>query len=155
MATTVRKSLAGWLIAVTMLATISGRAADPPVIEVFKLPDCGCCKAWVKYLQARGFAVKVTDVADNDGKKAVQDRFGVPEQLRGCHTAVIDGYVIEGHVAAEEIRHLLDQRPKWQGLFVKGMPKGSPGMEGGAGEAYDVIAIDQNGKELIYAHHEP
>jgi hypothetical protein len=130
-------------------------AADPPTIEVFKLPDCGCCKAWIKYLQASGFAVKTTDVADVAAKKAVQDRFSVPEHLRSCHTAVIEGYVIEGHVAAEEIQHLLDQRPKWKGLFVKDMPKGAPGMEGGEGEAYDVIAVDENGKESVYAHHGP
>lgn len=143
------------VIALLSLVGLLAQAEDRPLVEVYKLPDCGCCRTWIKYLQSNEFEVKTMDVADSAARKAVQDRFAVPEHLRACHTAVIDGYVIEGHVSVEAIRHLLDQRPPWKGLYVKGMPKGAPGMEGTGGEAYDVIAIEADGRETVIAHHGP
>ncbi len=123
-----------------------------PGIQVFKLPTCGCCRTWVKYLEAAGFPVTVTDTT---GMFAIRDQHGVPPALAGCHTALIDGYLIEGHVSVAEIERLLTERPDIQGLLVPGMPKGSPGMEGPGAERYDVLALGKDGTVSVYASHEP
>jgi hypothetical protein len=113
-------------------------------IEVFKDPNCGCCGGWVEHLRQAGFAVTVVETSD---LVPIKRRLGVPDDLYACHTAVIEDYVIEGHVPAEDIRRLLAERPKAHGakvlgLAVPGMPAGSPGMEGGAPEPYAVILFD-------------
>lgn len=106
-------------------------------ITVHKDPNCGCCVGWVDHLRTNGFTAKVIDTGTIERVKA---RLGVPDNLAACHTAEIDGYVIEGHVPARAIAKLLAERPKIRGLAVPGMPAGSPGM-GGEPEAYDVIAF--------------
>jgi hypothetical protein len=112
-------------------------AAEPaPLVEVWKDPNCGCCGGWVDHLKRSGFRVAVTDTAD---VAAVKTTLGVPGELASCHTAKIDTYVIEGHVPAAAIRRLLAERPPALGLAVPGMPIGSPGMEGGTPQAYDVV----------------
>jgi hypothetical protein len=131
------------------------QGTDLPAIEVFKLPDCTCCKNWIKYLERHGYRVTVTDLADVAARAAKQEQLGVPAHLRACHTAVVAGYVIEGHVAADEIERLLRERPPIKGLYVKGMPKGAPGMAGGEPERYEVIALDAAGNETTFAVHEP
>lgn len=116
-----------------------------PEISIKKDPWCGCCTAWALHLQQAGFVVAVEEIEEME---AVKDNLGVPAKLRSCHTATIDDYVIEGHVPAEAIIALLDQRPQIRGLAVAGMPIGSPGMEGPAGtdpEVYDVMAFDGAG----------
>ncbi|MFL9823848.1 DUF411 domain-containing protein [Rhodoplanes sp. SY1] len=105
-------------------------------VRVHKDPSCGCCTGWARHMEANGFAVTLVDVADLD---AVKSRFGVPDELRTCHTAEVGGYVIEGHVPATAVERLLAERPAATGLAVPGMPIGSPGMEGGAPETYQVI----------------
>jgi hypothetical protein len=115
-----------------------GRAlADArPAFTVWRDPGCGCCGLWVAHLRGNGFAAKVIDTSDMDSIKAER---GVPAELASCHTAEIAGYIIEGHVPARAIRRLLDEKPAGRGLAVPGMPIGSPGMEGGRPEVYDVL----------------
>lgn len=127
-------------------------AADPPVIEVWKTPTCGCCKVWVRHVEAAGYKVKVNELPD---VTPVKQRLKVPPELSSCHTAVVEGYIVEGHVPADDITRLLKQRPKVQGIYVPGMPIGSPGMEGPGGQKYDVLAVDDAGKVSVFATHQP
>lgn len=126
-------------------------SSAPIRITVFKDPNCGCCKSWIEHLRKHGFAVVVRDTSDVSGAK----RAGrVPEQLRSCHTAFVNGYVIEGHVPAPDIQRLLSEKPKAAGLAVPGMPVGSPGMEMGARvESYDVVAFNRDGTTRVFARH--
>jgi hypothetical protein len=125
------------------LPAIRSRAAEEQVITVHKDPNCGCCSGWVRHLQTAGFAVKAIDTADLD---AVKTRLGVPTDLAACHTAQIAGYVIEGHVPAVALRRFLAEKPGATGLAVPGMPIGSPGMEGGTPEPYDVVLFGASGR---------
>lgn len=134
-------------LAVVALAAAAGFAFSAPTITVYKDPDCGCCKAWVAHLRQNGFTTKVNDVRDMAPHKK---RLGVPEPLAGCHTAEVDGYTIEGHVPASEIKRLLRERPRAAGLAVAGMPEGSPGMETGRLDAYDVVLFERTGKATVY-----
>jgi hypothetical protein len=124
-------------------------AKGPPVrMVVYKTPTCGCCRAWVDHVQAAGFAVEVHDMPD---VTPVKNEHGLPEHLASCHTAIVDGYVIEGHVPADVIRRLLSERPQVTGIAVPGMPAGSPGMEMGARkDPYDVIAFARDGKVSVF-----
>ena len=116
-----------------------------PPIHVSKSPTCGCCAGWVDHVRGAGFHVRVTEMAD---LTALKTRLQVPPALASCHTAEVDGYVIEGHVPAGAIRRLLAQRPKAKGLAVPGMPIGSPGMEspGAKNESYEVILFGPSGQ---------
>ncbi len=117
-------------------------------IQVYKTPTCGCCGNWVKHLRANGFEVSVQEVEDTG---VYRRKFGVPEKLLSCHTGLVEGYALEGHVPAAEIQRLLKERPKdAKGLSVPGMPVGSPGMEGGTPQAYSVILFDANGGTKVY-----
>jgi hypothetical protein len=107
-------------------------------ITVTKDPNCGCCTGWIEHLRKQGFAVEVIETADLQPVKA---RLGVPPDLAACHTAQIGRYTIEGHVPAEAIRRLLRETPDAIGLAVPGMPIGSPGMEGGTPEVYEVVLV--------------
>jgi hypothetical protein len=118
-------------------------AADGPVITVHKDPSCGCCSGWVQHLQGAGFVAKVLETRDIDAVKA---RLGVPDDLAACHTAEISGYIVEGHVPAAALKRLLAEKPKAAGLAVSGMPVGSPGMEGGSPEPYDVVLFGPDGR---------
>lgn len=119
-------------------ALARGAAAEGPAMQVHKDPSCGCCDGWVAHLRRAGFRVTIAAGGDIH---AVKDRLGVPEELASCHTGTVAGYTIEGHVPAHAIRRLLAERPAVAGLAVPGMPAGSPGMGGGAPEAYDVVAF--------------
>lgn len=121
-------------------------------VEVWKSASCGCCRAWVKHLQDAGFRVRVTEV---DDVAPVKRQFHVPPRLSSCHTAVVNGYVVEGHVPAADIARMLKEQPKIRGLFVPGMPVGSPGMEGPNGARYEVLALDDAGKVTVFAVHGP
>lgn len=127
-------------------------AADSPTVEVWKTATCGCCRAWVKHLRDAGFNVRVTEL---DDVAPIRRQFKVPPELSSCHTAVVDGYVVEGHVPAADIVRLLKERPKIKGIFVPGMPVGSPGMEGPNGDKYDVLALDDAGTVSVFATHQP
>ena len=127
-------------------------AQSQPTISVLRDPGCGCCLNWVAHLQKAGFKVSIAESPEMD---AVKDRRGVPKAARSCHTGVIDGYVIEGHVPAADIQRLLKDRPAVAGLAVPGMPMGSPGMESSDGrkQSYDVIAFDKFGQTTVFASH--
>jgi len=120
-------------------------------VTVYKSPTCGCCKEWIKHLQANGFSVTAHDVTDVARYKTAN---GVPVTLGSCHTATVGGYVIEGHVPAADVKRLLKERPPVRGLAVPGMPIGSPGMEQGAHkERYDVLTFDKDGKTSVYSRY--
>jgi hypothetical protein len=117
-------------------------------MAVYKDPTCGCCSIWVEHLRKNGFEVTVQDV---ENMAEYKQKFGVPRSLQSCHTGVVDGYTIEGHVPASEILRLLKERPKSRGLAVPGMPLGSPGMEAGsASQAYSVLLFDDKGKTSVF-----
>lgn len=119
----------------------------PPVVTVYKSPTCGCCSKWVDYLKANGFDVKSVDLEDLTEIKAAS---GVPGAVQTCHTAVVAGYVVEGHVPVDALRKLLAEKPKVAGIGVPGMPIGSPGMDGAPAQHYDVVAWDKAGKMSVY-----
>ena len=120
------------------------------MIEVWKEPSCGCCKDWVKHLQANGFQVKTNDTGNSEARA----RLGMPIQYAACHTGEVGGYAIEGHVPAREIRRLLKERPTAVGLSVPGMPRGAPGMDdpayGQQRDRYDVILVHRDGSVRVY-----
>jgi hypothetical protein len=122
-------------------------------VEVWKSATCECCGAWVKHLEANGFAVKV-NAAEPGALDQIKRQAGIGEDLAACHTAKIGGYVIEGHVPAPDIKRLIAERPDGLGLTVPGMPVGSPGMEQGAEtEPYDVLLIKKDGTTEVFERH--
>lgn len=132
------------------IATIAAMPAHAQEITVYKTPSCGCCTKWVDHLAENGFEVTVQSL---DDLSPVKSRLGVPRELQSCHTAEIDGYVIEGHVPAADIERLLEERPDATGIAVPGMPVGSPGMEYGARkDPYDVILFGGD-EQKVYASH--
>lgn len=133
-------------------AAVAMNPADSSLITVYKTPTCGCCALWVDHMRANGFRVAVTDVAQ---LAPVKQTHGVPSDVATCHTGKIGGYFVEGHVPAEDVRRLLRERPDIIGIAVPGMPQGSPGMEGGSVEKYDVIAISRDGSRKVWATHGP
>lgn len=110
--------------------------ASFPTVTVYKDPDCGCCTAWAAHLRREGFVTELVDTRELD---EVKRRFGVPDELASCHTAIIGGLIVEGHVPALALKRFLSEKPDATGLAVPGMPIGSPGMEGGKPEAYEVV----------------
>ena len=131
---------------------VTARAADAPTVEVWKSPTCGCCKAWVKHIEDAGFRVQLHQL---DDVAPIKRQFKVPPELSSCHTAVVDGYVVEGHVPADDIIRMLKEHPAIKGIYAPGMPVGSPGMEGAGGTDYDVLALDAAGKVSVFATHKP
>ena len=124
--------------------------AEAHVLEVYKSPSCGCCGAWVDHMRSAGFQVVVTDITD---LRPIKNKFGVVPELRACHSAVIDGYVIEGHVPSREVMRLLKDRPKAIGLAVPGMPIGSPGMEQGSRrDPFQVILFSSTSRSVFAAY---
>lgn len=138
------------MAAVVLLPIIA--VAELPTIQVYKSATCGCCIRWISHLQEHGFTVTATDVGDMSTVKVEND---VPPRLYSCHTALVDGYVIEGHVPAPDIMLLLAERSEVSGLAVPGMPIGSPGMEGPNPESYKVMSFDDAGTIREFATHQP
>lgn len=130
------------------LSAVMSHGAMASKITVYKSPWCGCCGNWVKHMKANGFSVVTKEVEDMD---RIKKALGVPEPFQSCHTAVTEGYVIEGHVPAQDLTRLLAEKPKARGLAVPGMPSGSPGMEGGEAEKYDVLLFRSDGAAALYA----
>lgn len=148
-----RRDVLHALAAAAALATaLPGRAGPgDPRIDVYKTESCGCCGAWVDHLKAAGFQVTVHNVADTAVERK---RLGMPASFGSCHTASVAGYVVEGHVPAEDIRRLLATRPAAIGLAVPGMPVGSPGMEmGSRRDPYDVLLIDKAARASVFARY--
>ena len=125
-------------------------AAASPLIEVYKNEGCGCCEGWIEHLKANGFAVKAHNVANTSDYR---EKFGIPNQLGSCHTGIVAGYALEGHVPATEIKRLLAERPKAKGLAVPAMPVGSPGMEGPRKDPYDVLLVKADGGFTTCQHY--
>ena len=128
---------------------VSASGAKPIAIKVYKTPTCGCCKGWVQHLRDNGFQVETMDMPD---LSMIKQKYGVTPALQACHTAIVNGYVVEGHVPADVILKMLKEHPAVAGIAVPGMPSGSPGMEGGAKQAYDVLSFDRAGHTKVYAH---
>jgi len=127
-----------------------GQLVAPKPITVYKSPSCGCCSKWVSHLQDNGFDVNAINRNDMN---SVKSEVGIPRQLASCHTAVVGGYLIEGHVPAADIRRLLKERPAVAGLTVPGMPMGSPGMEGARQDAYKVLTFTKEGDSSIFSSY--
>jgi len=144
-----RRTLIHALAALPVLPALSARAAT--AIRVYKNASCDCCTGWVKHLSSAGFAVSVTTTDDTI---AIRKKVGIPDAFGACHTATVEGYAIEGHVPAAEIRRLLALKPQAIGLAVPSMPVGSPGMEfGDRKDPYKVLLIDRQGRDTVFANY--
>jgi hypothetical protein len=139
----------GLALAIAASARPPAAAAGPTTITVYKTPTCGCCAKWVEHMKANGFAPTVHDLPE---LSAIKAKHGIPPDLQSCHTAIVDGYVVEGHVPADVVQKMLKDRPKAAGIAVPGMPMGSPGMEqGGVKDPYDVLTFDAAGRTGVFA----
>lgn len=149
----VLRSAAALLAASTGGPLLAAAPADAGVVEVWKDPSCGCCNDWIMHMREHGFRVVAHDVGNN----AVRARLGLPQQYASCHTALVGGYLVEGHVAAAEVRRLLHERPEALGLAVPGMPVGSPGMDGpvygGRQDKYETLLVLRDGSSRVFKSH--
>jgi hypothetical protein len=136
----------------SMAAQSTRAAGKKPHLVVYKSPTCGCCAKWVDHVTAAGFTSEVTNLPELSLIKA---KHGVPTQLASCHTSLVGGYVIEGHVPAADIRRLLRERPAIVGLAAPGMPAGSPGMDVPGSPPYQVLTFDKQGRTTVFATHTP
>ena len=128
-------------------------ATSKPQIEVWKTASCGCCHDWVTHMEINGFELKIHDVTEA-AKSALRTKLGLADKYGSCHTALIKGYVVEGHVPAVDVQRLLKERPKALGLTVPGMTVGSPGMDGpeykGRKDPYSVLLVQRDGRSTVY-----
>lgn len=151
--TTALPLLGAGVAAITLPRWSQAAAPQGTPVELWKDPSCGCCHDWVTHMEAAGFQFKVHDIG-NTGARA---RLGLPQKLGSCHTALVGGYVIEGHVPAADVRRLLQQKPNALGLAVPGMPVGSPGMDGavygGRRDRYDTVLVLRDGTSRVYQKH--
>lgn len=127
-------------------------AVSLPEMTVYKSPTCGCCGDWITHMEEHGFTIKTIQT---DNMVPIKAENGVPIEMQSCHTAVVDGYVIEGHVPADDVVRLLNERPAVGGLAVPGMPIGSPGMEieGQPAQPFDVVTFDQTGQVAVFSSY--
>jgi hypothetical protein len=133
----------------TVQVSAADRAANAgDTIVVYKTPTCGCCNDWVDHVEDHGFTVVTHDLND---LSMIKQQLGVPAGRISCHTAVVRGYTVEGHVPADLIQRMLAEKPRFRGLTVPGMPMGSPGMEGPWKDDYDVLSFDDRGNVEVYA----
>jgi hypothetical protein len=134
-------------------------AASPeqtlPTVLVYKTATCGCCSGWVEHMRQAGFTVDARDLPSNTELMRVKVDAGVPNQMVTCHTSLVDGYVVEGHVPADQVKRLLAERPEVAGIAVPGMPIGSPGMEGPGARPYQVYSWDRQGGMAVFAEVDP
>ncbi|MBM7335271.1 DUF411 domain-containing protein [Alcanivorax marinus] len=136
------------MIAAGLFLTSTLAAAG--TLEMYKSPSCGCCTAWAEHMRDNGFEVKVHETQN---LQSIKEKAGLKPGMGSCHTAFIDGYAIEGHVPAEDVKRLLEERPDAHGLTVPGMPVGSPGMEmGDRRDAYDVLLYGDDGVRVFATH---
>lgn len=152
-ATNPRRALLAALAALPLAGWATPPAKGKVMVEVWKDPNCGCCKDWVSHLEANGFAVKVNETGNN----AMRAKLGIPQKLGSCHTALVGGYAVEGHVPAADIRKLLKDKPEAIGLTVPGMPVGSPGMDGAIygkrRDPYDVLLVLASGETRVFSSY--
>lgn len=145
-----RRTILGLLMA-SIPAAACARMAKASQLTIYKSPACGCCGAWVDHVKTSGIKAVVREMED---VTPVATKLGVPDQLRSCHTAEINGYFVEGHVPAPDIKKLIAERPAAIGIAAPGMPTGSPGMEvGDRREGFNTMLIDRNGAARLYVRH--
>lgn len=144
--------IAGTLIVVgaILFLIMPSHRENAVAITVYKSPTCNCCNSWVNHLRDAGFVVTAKNSV---AMESIKSSAGIAPALQSCHTALVEGYVIEGHVPANDIRRLLQERPAVTGLTVPGMPMGSPGMEGPYRDAYEVLMFDREGRTQVYASY--
>lgn len=147
MTITKRLLLVGGLIALVSAGPLQAAGEK---VTVYKSPTCGCCEKWVGHMRDNGFEVETIDMAD---LRMVKSMSGVTPPLASCHTAKVGGYVVEGHVPADDIKRLLRERPDVKGLAAPGMPQGSPGMESAHPEHFKVLTFDADGHTQVFAQH--
>lgn len=136
---------------VSIAAVTDAQAANLPKATVYRDPNCTCCGGWIEHLKAKGWNVKNVPTAD---MMAFKQEHGVTDDLASCHTAIIDGYVVEGHVPSDDIKQLLAQKPNISGIAVPGMPVGTPGMEmGNKKDSYAVVAFDGQGQTKVFKQY--
>lgn len=141
------------ILAGAAAAFLPARAAAQPSVEVYKSPSCGCCVAWIDHLSDAGFGTSARDV-DDEAMGKLKARLGIGHEIMSCHTALVGGYFLEGHVPAGDVQRLLAERPRALGLAVPGMPLGAPGMEmGGAMDPYDTFLVKGPGLYQVFASH--
>jgi hypothetical protein len=148
----------------TLLGAVVALTASPaaqqktvlPSVHVYKTPTCGCCSLWVDHMRHAGFTVKAEDVS-HETLQQLKTKFGVPDSANSCHTALLAGYVVEGHIPAVTVKRMLKERPKVVGIAVPGMPVGSPGMEvpGVPARPYDVLSFDKTGATRVFTTIKP
>lgn len=138
----------GLFLVATLLSTAA--LADGSRVTVYKNPTCGCCAQWIDHLRQNGFDVEAVNL---DDLRMIKSMSGIRPEQASCHTAQVDGYVIEGHVPADDVRRLLAERPDARGLAVPGMPMGSPGMDSPNPEHYEVLLIGKDGSTQVFAEH--
>ncbi len=134
---------------VVALGSYAGQLAAQTV-TVYKSPTCGCCTGWINYLRDNNFEVEAYDVQNLD---PIKEQYGVDHHLQSCHTALVDGYVVEGHVPVDDIRRLLKEKPDIKGLTAPGMPPLSPGMASLTPKNYDVLSFDEDGKVEVFSEY--
>jgi hypothetical protein len=149
------KSILYSILVASLLFGVMTYAAATTTVEVYKSPTCGCCAKWVDHMRDHGFTVNTHDV----GNKEIRRKVGLSDSLGSCHTAIINGYVFEGHIPAPDIKRFLRERPKALGLAVPDMPHGSPGMEGSRVDPYSVLMVKERGDTrrdaTIYNRYDP
>ena len=143
----IHKLLLKFILAVSLSGMISYAAATK--IEVYKSPTCKCCAKWVDHMRTNGFTVETRNIGNKEARKHA----GISPSLGSCHTSLVEGYAIEGHVPATDIKRLLKERPRAIGLAAPGMPKGSPGMESSRPKPYNVLLINKEGNISVYSRH--
>jgi hypothetical protein len=147
---TLTVALAIGTVAAAAQAKKAAAAAAAVPIVVYKTPTCGCCAKWVEHMEANGFKATVFNMPDTSTERK---KAGVPAELGSCHTTVVGGYAVEGHVPAADIKRLLREKPAIVGLSAPGMPAGSPGMDVPNSPAYEVVAFDKQGRTTVFATH--
>ncbi len=139
------------LLAMTgVMADEKTKSFDLTKVEVYRSPSCGCCSKWIKHLEENGFVVDDFVTEDMDG---IKSKYGVTSDVASCHTALVGGYVVEGHVPAIDIRKLLKIKPVATGISVPGMPAGTPGMEVGRVDPYNVVLFSEKQKKRIFSKY--
>jgi hypothetical protein len=144
--------VAAFFLSALSAALVAQTSKPAPTMEVYKSPTCGCCSKWVDHVRAAGLTVKVTDLSD-DALASLKAKHGIPRTAQSCHTGLIDGYVVEGHVPVTEVQRMLKERPAIAGIAVGGMPIGSPGMEvpGRPAQTYNVVTFDKQGALKVFS----
>jgi hypothetical protein len=141
------------IVALSLTVAAAAQTTKPaPAMEVFKSPTCGCCSKWVDHVREGGFTVKVTELSDA-ALASLKEKHGIPRTAQSCHTGLVGGYVVEGHVPVTEVHRLLKERPSVAGIAVGGMPLGSPGMEvpGRPAQTYNVVTFDKKGALGVFS----